>query len=121
MPGAAVADNVDHPSAGEPLGDHPKAVLVEVFLQRGGGGDRSHLDVRNEAGQRWLAIELDDQHAAPGVGSRACEDSRYRGLPDTPFAGDDHESRVEDAHEAELGQVGGNRHWISGGTSCADY
>jgi hypothetical protein len=96
-------------------------VFVQVLLQRRGGSDVADLDVRHEVVEHALAVELDHEHAPTRGQCGAGENSRYRGLPDSTFAGDDHESRVEHARGDRLGQGMEHRHWISGGTACADY
>ncbi len=80
------ADDVDDTGAVQSLGDAGEAVVAEVLVERVGRRDRQHLDVGQQLGQRRLAVEFDDQHAASGIRCGTGDHSRYRGLPHTALA-----------------------------------
>ena len=90
MPGAAVATTSITPLRGQPLGDAPEAVGVEVLGQRGRRRERQAADiVADQSGQRRLAVELDDEHAKSAIGCRSGQNRRYRGLADATLASND--------------------------------
>ena len=86
-------NDVDDPGGGEPLGHATETVLAEVLLEgeRRRQGEQRH--VADEFGEGRLAIQFDGDDAAAGVGGRAGEKRRYRGLADSPLPGDDGDLR----------------------------
>ena len=101
MPGRRRGDDVDDAGRRQPLGDAPEAVLAEVLLERRRRGDALAREVADELAEHRLAVELDDEHALAGVGGRAGENCRYRGLADATLARHDRHARG-----------GQQRHWI---------
>ena len=85
IPGAAVETTSITPDGGESLGDPPEAVLAEVLLERQRRRQGEQSGVADELGEHRLAVELDGEHAQPGVGRRTGENAVTVVLPTPPF------------------------------------
>ena len=74
----------------------------------------------SEVGEQRLAVELDGEHAPARVGCRARDHSRYRGLPDTPFAGHHHDVGG-DQRRQRIGRLIATSNHALRRHLCADY
>ena len=90
MPGAAVATTSITPLLASRFATRAQTVGLEVLGQRGRGRERQTRDVgADQARQRRLAVELDDQHPKSLIDCRSRQNRGYRGLPDTALASHD--------------------------------